>query len=86
MLLHLLLYPRPCTFVACNMKFAQKAWSILSHQVLQVTNVQGLGTRLLLYCVFILCRVWISIHVINYTNQTNWFIVTVAHGNIHLCL
>ena len=22
---------KPCVFVACSMKFAQKAWSILSH-------------------------------------------------------
>ena len=27
------LNPTPCTFVACSMKFAQKAWSILSYDV-----------------------------------------------------
>ena len=34
------LVPRPWTFVACSVKFTQ-------NYVLQVTNVQGLGTRLL---------------------------------------
>ena len=35
------LIPRPCAFDACSMKFAQNF-------VLQATNAQGLGTRLLL--------------------------------------
>ena len=34
------LVPRPCTFVACSMKFR-------GNFVLQATNAQGLGTRLL---------------------------------------
>ena len=44
-ILHLLpskysLVPRPCAFVACSKKFAQNS-------ILQATNAQGLGTRLL---------------------------------------
>ena len=33
----------PCTFVAYSTKFAQRAWA---NFVLQATNTQGLGTRL----------------------------------------
>ena len=42
------LVPRPCMFVTCSVKFTQNF-------VLQVTNVQGLGTRLLQSC---FSRLW----------------------------